>query len=143
MIDHKKSKSNKHDDLYISRIKRDTEDVCSVVEILSDTFTSHFTDGQLVCISNGLVATELCESLMNAKTHGGNTMTTSIKKRLEEGATIDFFEPLKKLRLKTFSNLRKVVKVGVKDRMVPLKIHRDLFGQMVIIMQHRNVDLSI
>ena len=42
---------------------------------------------------------------------------------------------MKKLGLKTFSNLRKVEKVGVNDRMVPLKMH-------FIIMQHRNVDLK-
>ena len=33
------------------------------------------------------------------------------------------------------------MKVGVKD-MVPLKLHQDLFGQMVKIMQHHNVDLN-
>ena len=110
MLDHEKFKSNEHDGLYISRIKRDTEDVCNVVEILSDTFNNLFTDSCLVCISNGLVPTEeVCESLMNAmgrKTYGKNAMTTFMKERLEEGAMIDNFEPLKKLRLKTFSNLR-------------------------------------
>ena len=65
-------------------------------------------------------------------------MTTFMKERLEEGATIDFFEPLKTLDLKTFSNLRKSVKVGgVKGRMVHLKIDQDLFGRMHM-MQHRN-----
>ena len=91
MLDHEKSKSNKHDDLYIPCIKRDTEDVCNVVEILSDTFINPFIDSHLVCISNGLVAAgEVCESLMNAKTHGENAMTRFMKKRLEEGETIDF-----------------------------------------------------
>ena len=139
MLDHQKSKPNKHNDLYISHIKRDIADVCNMVEILSDTFINPFTDSHLVCILNGLVATgEVYESLMNAKTHGKNAMTTFLKERLEERATIDFFEPSKKLGLKIFSNLRKVVKIGVTDHMVPLKIHQDLFGQMVIIMQHHN-----
>ena len=62
---------------------------------------------------------------MNAKTYGEKAMTTLVKERLYKGATIDFFEPMKKLGLKTFSNLRKVMKIGVKDRMVPLKMHRD------------------
>ena len=53
-----------------------------------------------------------------------------------------FFWAIEETGFKTFSNLQKVVKVGVKDRMVSLKIHRDLFGQMVIIMQHCNVDLK-
>ena len=84
MLDHQKYKSNKHSDLYRSCIKRDTEDACNVVEHLSDTL-------QYLCISNGLVATEeVCESLINAKTHGGNAMTMFMKQRLEEGSTIDF-----------------------------------------------------
>ena len=35
-----------------------------------------------------------------------------------------------------------MVKVGVKDCMMPLKIHRALFDQMVVIMQHCNIDLK-
>ena len=58
MLDHQKSKSNKHDDLYISRIKRDTEDVWNMVAILNDTSITVFTDSHLVYTSNGLVATE-------------------------------------------------------------------------------------
>ena len=89
MLDDQISKSNKHNDLYISCIKRDTEDVCNVVEMLSDTFISPFTDSHLVCIWNGLVATEeVCGSLMNAKTHGENAMTTFMKERLDEGVMI-------------------------------------------------------
>ena len=63
--------------------------------------------------------------------------------RLKENAPIDFYEPVKKLNLHTFQNMTKVVKVSVKDRMVPIKSHRNLFGQMSIIMQHREVDLKM
>lgn len=49
---------------------------------------------------------------------------------------------MKKLGSKAFSNLQKAVQVGVKDCMMPLKIHRALFGQMVAIMRHCNVDLK-
>ena len=91
MLGHQKSKSNKQDDLYISHIKRDTKAACNMVEILSDTFINLFIGSHLVCILYGLVATEeVCESLMNVKTHGENAMTTFIKERLEKGETIDF-----------------------------------------------------
>ena len=62
--------------------------------------------------------------------------------RLKENAPIEFYEPVKKLNLHTFQNITKVVKVSVKDRMVPIKSHRYLFGQMSIIMQQRDVDLK-
>ena len=62
-----------------------------MVEILSDTFINLFIGSHLVCILYGLVATEeVCESLMNVKTHGENAMITFIKERLEKGETIDF-----------------------------------------------------
>ena len=69
-----------------------------MVEILKDTFINPFANSHLVYISNGLVATEeVCERLMNVKTHGENAIKTFMKERLEEGTTINFFEPLKKL----------------------------------------------
>ena len=67
------------------------KDVCNGVEILSDTFVSPFTDSHLVCKSNGLVVTEeVCEKLINARTHGENAITTFMNESLEEEATIDF-----------------------------------------------------
>ena len=62
------------------------------------------------------------------------------KDRLEEGATVDFFEPIKKKNMKTFSS--KTVNISVKDRELPIKVHRNLFGQIAIIMQKRNIDLK-
>ena len=56
--------------------------------------------------------------------------------------TVDFYEPVKKLKLSAFKDLVNVFKILVKDRMIPLKYHRDLFEQITIIMQKRNVDLK-
>ena len=57
-----------------------------------------------------------------------------INERLSENGSVDFFELVKKLNLKTLKHM-KVVKVSVKDRIIPLKVHRDLFGQIALIMQ--------
>ena len=46
------------------------------------------------------------------------------------------------MNLATFKNLTKVVKVSVKERMIPLKYHRDVFGQISIIMQKRLIDMK-
>ena len=56
--------------------------------------------------------------------------------------TADFYEPVKKLKLSTFKDLVKVFKISVKNRMIPLKYHRDLIVQITIIMQKRNVGLK-
>ena len=36
----------------------------------------------------------------------------------------------------------KVIKVSVKDRIIPLKVHHDLFGQIALIMQRHTIDLQ-
>ena len=64
------------------------------------------------------------------------------KDRLEEGATVDFFQPMKKQNLKTFSHLINTVNASVKDREIPIKVNRNLFVQITIIMQKRNIDLK-
>ena len=56
--------------------------------------------------------------------------------------TANFYEFVNKLKLSTFKDLIKVFKISVKDRMIPLKYHRDLFAQITIIMQKSNVDLQ-
>ena len=56
--------------------------------------------------------------------------------------TVDFYEPVKKLKLSTFKDLVKVFKISVKDRMIPLKYHSDVFAQITIKIQKRNVDLE-
>ena len=36
----------------------------------------------------------------------------------------------------------KIIKVSVKDRIIPLKVHRDLFVQIALIMQRRSINLQ-
>ena len=122
ILNYKGSKSNIHNDLSKSRIKKDNEDVKDIIEVLKENFIHPFSNRELVCISNGLVAPEdVSENFLNAKMHGAKLMKQFMSDRLEEGATIDFYQPMKKKGLKTFTHMRKVVKVSVKDRMIPLK----------------------
>ena len=36
----------------------------------------------------------------------------------------------------------KVIEVSVEDRIIPIKVYRDLFGQIVLIMQRRSINLQ-
>ena len=66
---------------------------------------------------------------MNAYLLGKKAMENFINERLSENSSVDFFfEPVEKLNLKTFKHIMKVIKVSVKGRIIPLKVHRDLFG---------------
>ena len=38
--------------------------------------------------------------------------------------------------------MRKIVKFAVKDKIVPMRAHSNLFGQLALIMQKRIVDLE-
>ena len=55
---------------------------------------------------------------------------------------LDFFDPLPKSKKKTFKDLKKVVKVNVKDRMIPLKMDCSLFARMAFAGQFRKIDLK-
>ena len=137
------SQSHVHNDLKPSRIKRDEKDVQHLIEVLTETFIDPFSSNDLLCISNGVLATEeVRDDLLTAKTKGEEKMQTFINNRLLEEGKASMFDPIKKLNLGTFSKMAKIVKVPCKDKQIPLKATRSLFGQISIITQHRQFDLK-
>ena len=93
-------------------------------------------------ISSGLEVTErVSRDLLQARALGQEALKKSINEHILT-TTADFYEPVKKLKLNTFEDLVKVLKISVKNRMIPLKYYKDLFAQITIIMQKRNVDLK-
>ena len=68
-------------------------------------------------------------------------MDNFIQERLIEENETDFYTPIKKMKLQTFTNMKKVVKVSVKDRLMPMKSHSNLFGQLALIIQTQNINL--
>ena len=138
-------RSQKHlrHDLRPSRIQRDERDVEKLIQILTEGFIDPFSKNELLCLSNGMLATEKVRNdLLTAKEKGEESMETFIKNRLLEDAKMSMFDPIKKLNLGTFSKMMKTVKVSCKDKQVPLEATRNLFGQIAIIMQNRNLDLK-
>ena len=140
---HVKSSTDTHQDLPKSRIEKDSQGVTALVDILKGSFIHRFAeDMPLVSISGGLEATErVSRDLLQAKTLGQKVLQKFINGRILT-TTVAFYEPVKKLKLSTFKDLVKVFKISLKDRMIPLKYHRELFTQIMIIMQKRNVDLK-
>ena len=118
-----------------TRIEKDLKDVQEIIDLLKNVFVHSFEERGLISLSSGIVATtDIKDDLMNAYLLGQKTMDNFINERLSENGSVDFFELVKKLNLKTLKHM-KVVKVSVKDRIIPLKVHRDLFGQIALIMQ--------
>ena len=123
---------------------KDLSSVQNIINVLQEIFINPFSDSDLICISNGLATTDIVrDNLLNAVDYGKSAMQMFGKYLLEEGATVDFFEPMKMQNLKTFSHLTKTVNIHVKDREIPIKVHRNLFGQIAIIMQKRNIQFKV
>lgn len=65
------------------------------------------------------------------------------KQRCSSDETVPFFDPLKKLKLKTFKNLKAVTKVRSKDAVIPIKLDRDVFARMALLGQFRQIDMRL
>ena len=61
-------------------------------------------------------------------------METFIQERLMENSTVDFYKPIKKINLKTFSFVTAAAKVHVKDQVILIKAQIELFGRLAPIM---------
>ena len=71
---------------------KDLSFVQNIINVLQETFINPFSDSDLICISNGLAATDIVkDNLLNAVDYGKSTMQRFCKDRLEEGATVDIF----------------------------------------------------
>ena len=56
--------------------------------------------------------------------------------------TTDFYEPIKKLKLSTFSKLKKYVKIKIQDKIIQLTAEKNFFGRIAMMIQHRNIDMK-
>ena len=131
-----------HKDLTPSRIKKDERDVQAIIDVAKNVFINPFSRSSLISISNGMVATEnVREDLLNAKEKGMEAMEEFITSRLTENPEVEFFDPIKKMKLKTFSTMKKTVTNKVKDKIIPVKSHSNMFGQLALLMQTRDIDL--
>ena len=131
-----------HKDLTPSRISRDERDVQAVINVAKNVFINPFLQSCLISISNGMVANDAVrDDLLSAKEKGIKAMEEFITSRLSENSQGEFFSPIKKLKLKTFSTLKKTTVNKTKTIMIPVKSHSNMFGQLALLMQKRDIDL--
>ena len=79
------------------------------------------------------------KDLLTAEQKGKQAMKDFVDKHLCEEP--EFFTPIKKMKLKTFSSLKKTAKIKIKDKVIPIKSHSNMFGQLALIMQTCDIDL--
>lgn len=131
-----------HSDLQASRINRDENDVSAILELLESTWTNPFCGDamDLLSISTGLAATpDVGKNLLEAREKGEAAYAERLVK-LEKGT--GFYDPIKKLKLKTFSSLRKGTAIKGTTTEIVLKADNRVFGHMLLIAQNRKLDMK-
>ena len=132
-----------HKELAPGRIKKDIEAVEKGINLLENVFTNPWNGGDLTSLSTGIEATaEAKDSLLGTKNGGFSACLEFISTRCSSSPKLDFFEPLPKSKYKTFKDLKKVVKVSAKHRVLPLKMDRTLFARMALLGQFRKNNLK-
>ena len=132
-----------HKEFAPSRIKTDIEAVDRGINLCENVFKNPWDEGELINLSTGLEATaDIKDSLFKAKEVGLKGSQEFIDTRGSANPELDFFDPLPKSKMKTFKDLKKVVRVNVKDRFIPLRMDRDLFSRMALAGQFRKIDLK-
>ena len=63
--------------------------------------------------------------------------------RCSSDPTLDYFDPLKKVKLKSFKDLKAVRKVHNKNLVLPLRMDRDVFARMALLGQFRQIDMKV
>ena len=137
--------NSRHADLGHSRITRDEADIQSVMDMLENNWVDPFNseDQDLVSISTGTLATaEVLKDLKDAEHIGRDAYEEFRKDRIEPGHAKKFHDPIKKQKLKTFSSIgkKKVVKTSTQNAI--LKADRNLFAQMILIAQTRDLNMA-
>ena len=132
-----------HKDLSPSCILQDEQDIQAITDVAQTFFVSPFSKSELVCISNGMIATkEIKDDLLSAEEKGRAAMKEFIESRLAENAEVEFFSPIKKMKLRTFATMKKTAKNKVKNKIIPIESHSNMFGQLALLMQHHEINLK-
>jgi len=85
-------------------------------------------------LSTGIEATtEVSDDLLQAKSKGKQAANDFVVNRCSSNPTSDYFDPLKKAKLKSFKDLKAVCKVRNKDLVLPFPMDRDVFARMALL----------
>ena len=85
-----------HKNLSPSRILKDEQDIQVIIDAAQTLFVSPFSKSELLCISNGMIATkDVKDDLLSTEEKGRAAMTKFLENRFVENAEVKFFSPVK------------------------------------------------
>lgn len=134
-----------HKELAPARIKEVIKAVETLIDLLEDVLTNPWKqDAPFTSLSTGIEATtEVSDDLLQAKSKGKRAANDFVVNRCSSNLTLDFFNPLKKAKLKSFKALKTVHKVRNKDIVLPLRMDREVFPRMALLGQFRQIDMKV
>ena len=114
------------------------------MDLLENMFKNPWSkDSKLTSVSAGIeVTSEVRSNLQQAKEKELAAYKKFIEERCSSDSTIDYFDPLKKQKLKTFRGLKTVSKISIKGRALPLQVDRTLFARMAVLGQFRQINIK-
>ena len=115
-----------------------------VVDLLENVFSNPWAkESDFTSQSTGVAATsEVRSDFLQARERGQKAVNEFVVSRCFLTPTSDYFDPLRKMKLKSFKDLKTTTKVRTKDLLLPLRMDRDLFGKMALLGQFRKMDLK-
>jgi hypothetical protein len=133
----------RHPDLSPSRIQRDERDIKSIIYMLTKSWIDPFdSNTDLVSISSGTLASaDVAADLMRAQSAGEEAHATFKLERLESNV-VKFHDPLRKMKLKTFTDMKKSVSCKTNDKNIILRGDKNLFGKIIFLSQKRSLDMK-
>ena len=139
------TESKQHNDASVPRMKKDEHDVHKVkntIERWVNPFKSRETNEPLSNIASGVKATyDIADHLLTVDQKGNDAFTTFVEKILQT-SDVDLFAPLSKAKLQTFQNVVRSNKIKVAKNDIIIKAGRGLFARMVVIAQHRRMNMQ-
>ena len=111
-------------------------------DLLNESLINPVERKELVSLSRGVFpGNQIVADLDKAYEKGKKCMENFINDRLIS-LEKSIYTPIKKLRLGTFSKIKKRVTVKIKGKNVQFNYQSDLFGKIALILQKRLIDLE-
>ena len=135
------SEQLQHPDLYPRRTRKDVTCVNNMVELLVNGWTNPFElngPDDILNLSSGISAPKnIRENPFNVKKKGEEACS-EFRGRIQEG--IDFYKPIKKLKIRTFSDVKNSKSAKKEDTV--LKADRHLFANITLIAESRQINMQ-
>ena len=132
-----KSTSSLPKDLSKARKRTHNEKVDAAYEVLDNWGNPFEYRDVLINISSGIQASqEVTNDLMNAKNIGNSSFEEFMEDRLKSEKK-SFYDPIKRLSLKTFASMRVKKEIKLKGKAVTLLAERNIFGRLLAISKDR------